>query len=67
MIDRHSRRVAADRDLIRALGGQTAVARMLGLTLPGGAQRVNHWLTRGIPAAVKLSRPDIFLTNLEGK
>ncbi|WP_414451489.1 hypothetical protein AB4851_22360 [Burkholderia sp. 22PA0099] len=26
-----------------------------------GTQRVSNWLSRGIPAAVKVERPDLFL------
>jgi hypothetical protein len=52
-----------DKELIRALGGPTRVAELLGFD-SGGPQRVSNWSARGIPARVKLSRPDIFLTPL---
>jgi hypothetical protein len=48
-----------DAELIAQLGGPAKVAELLGLG-KGGVQRVHNWTTRGIPAAVKLSRPDLF-------
>lgn len=48
-----------DRSVIDKLGGPTAVARKLGW-YPGGVQRVWNWRTRGIPAVMRLSRPDLF-------
>ena len=53
-----------DAELIRQLGGPAAVARLLGLPKEGGVQRVHNWLTRGIPASVKVSRPDLFMPEL---
>lgn len=51
-----------DNDLIRALGGPTKVAELLGYDkAKGGVQRVQNWLERGIPAKVKLDHPHIFL------
>lgn len=51
-----------DARLIADLGGATKVAEMLGYdTAQGGVQRVHNWTTRGIPAAVKVERPDLFL------
>lgn len=50
-----------DTELIKSLGGSTKVAELLGLPKAGGAQRVHHWLHRGIPAAVKVQRPDLFM------
>lgn len=51
-----------DRDIIRALGGPSQVARLIGLDpQKGGVQRVANWQTRGIPAAVKLAHPELFL------
>ena len=55
----------ADRDLIQELGGPTRVADLLGLKKPGGPQRVQNWKDRGIPASVKLARPDLFLRHLK--
>jgi len=50
-----------DQELIESLGGPTKVARLLKFSPIGGAQRVQNWLSRGIPAQVKLDHPDIFL------
>ena len=50
-----------DIQLIHKLGGPSKVAELLGLDKQGGAQRVQNWLTRGVPAQVKLDFPDIFL------
>lgn len=50
-----------DSDLISRLGGPAKVAELLGYDKrSGGTQRVQNWLTRGIPAAVKLAHPDLF-------
>lgn len=57
-----------DRKLILELGGPTKVAGMLGLDkTKGGVQRVQNWMTRGIPAKEKLARPDLFLPELTKK
>ena len=51
-----------DKTIINSLGGPTKVALLLGLDPKnGGVQRVQNWLTRGIPAAVKIKHPDLFL------
>lgn len=51
-----------DRDLIRQLGGPAKLAQLLGYDKrSGGVQRVHNWVSRGIPAKVKLERADIFL------
>ena len=51
-----------DSKLIEALGGPTKVAELLQYDKrAGGVQRVQNWLTRGIPPGVKLKRPDLFL------
>ena len=50
-----------DRTLIELLGGPAKLAEKLGYDKDGGVQRVQNWLTRGIPAAVKLEHPDLFL------
>lgn len=53
--------ILSDRRLIEQHGGPTELAKKLNYDLgSGGAQRVQNWLTRGIPARVKLSRPDLF-------
>jgi hypothetical protein len=53
-----------DIDLIRKLGGSSKVAELLGLDKQGGAQRVQNWLARGIPAQVKVDFPSIFMPEL---
>lgn len=58
--------VEADRALIESLGGPTRVARLLSYPERGGAQRVQNWLTRGIPSHVKVNRPDLFMRKSEG-
>lgn len=51
----------ADAILIKSLGGPAEVARKLDLDpANGGVQRVQNWTVRGIPAAVRLSRLDLF-------
>lgn len=51
----------SDSELIEQLGGPAKVAAILGLKKHGGVQRVQNWVTRGIPARVKLDHPEIFL------
>jgi hypothetical protein len=52
-----------DTEMIKALGGPTKVAELLGFDKGnGGVQRVQNWLTRGIPAQVKLDHPHLFLS-----
>jgi hypothetical protein len=58
--------VEADRQLIDSLGGPATVARLLGYDESNGIQRVSNWKVRGIPPAVKLERPDLFLRELTG-
>ena len=50
-----------DRTRIERLGGPRKVAELLGYDKAIGTQRVHNWLDRGIPAKVKLERPDLFL------
>lgn len=50
-----------DRELIDRLGGPAKVAELLGFDKKGGIQRVHNWKERGIPPAVKLAYPNIFL------
>lgn len=52
--------------LIQQLGGPAALARELKLPEKSGTQTVQNWKTRGIPARVKLQRPDLFLADLVG-
>lgn len=54
-----------DSQLIAELGGPAKVAQLLGYDKrSGGVQRVQNWITRGIPAEVKLAHPGIFLKDL---
>jgi hypothetical protein len=51
-----------DKKLIEDLGGPAKVCEILGYDKArGGVQRVNNWMTRGIPPGVKLAHPDLFL------
>ncbi len=47
--------------LVTGLGGPTKVADLLGLPKDGGVQRVQNWKFRGIPSAVKVEWPDLFM------
>lgn len=52
----------SDAELIKALGGSTKVAELLGYDkASGGVQRVQNWISRGIPASVKLQHFDLFV------
>ncbi len=53
-----------DTELITHLGGPTRVAELLGLKKEWGVQRVQNWLTRGIPPKVKLEWPHLFLPGM---
>ena len=48
-----------DKELIMKLGGVNVVSNYLGLSY----QCVFNWLSRGIPAQVKLDHRDIFLAD----
>jgi hypothetical protein len=50
-----------DAEIIKSLGGPTAVARLIGLETPSGSRRVHNWIRRGIPAEIKVKHPQIFL------
>lgn len=51
-----------DKEIILNLGGPTEVAKLLKYDLKkGGAQRVQNWMTRGIPSKVKVDHPDLFM------
>lgn len=52
-----------DAELIKQMGGPTQLAKQLGYG-KGGTQRVQNWITRGIPASVKLKHLDLF-TNVK--
>lgn len=54
----------SDRELIAKLGGPTRVAELLNLPKYGGVQRVQNWMQRGIPAAMKVDHPAIFMPEL---
>jgi len=53
-----------DKELIAQLGGPTLLAKRLGFS---SKQRVHNWLIRGIPPAVKLAYPKIFLKKIGKK
>jgi hypothetical protein len=47
-----------DKELIALLGGPTVLSKRLGFP---SSQRVHNWITRGIPASIKLAYPKLFL------
>lgn len=47
----------SDSKLIEQLGGTSQVAKLT----KSSPQRVHNWKTRGIPAAIKLAYPKLFL------
>lgn len=49
-----------DAERIAELGGPAKVARLLGFAPETGTQRVQNWITRGIPVRMKYERPDLF-------
>lgn len=53
-----------DSELIDSLGGAAKVAELLGYDKDGGTQRVHNWTVRGIPAAVKVQFPRLFMPEL---
>ena len=52
-----------DRALIESLGGPVKLAQSLNMGRYG-AQRVSNWNRRGIPSAVKVAYPQIFMPEL---
>ena len=46
-----------DQELIQALGGTSYLSKKLQIS----KQRVHNWMTRGIPASIKLAYPKLFL------
>ena len=50
-----------DTELIAHYGGPAKLARLLGFPEQGGVQRIQNWTTRGIPPAVKVQFPELFL------
>lgn len=53
-----------DKEIIRSLGGPTAVAKKLGLEGKKGVCRVVMWQRRGIPAKVRLEHLGYFMSPL---
>ena len=53
-----------DAELIRRLGGPSKVAELIAIDKRGGAQRVQNWMVRGIPAAIKVKFPHLFMPEL---
>ena len=39
------------------------MAELLGFDKTNGTQRVHNWKARGVPARIKLARPDLFQVN----
>lgn len=56
--------VERDAELIQRLGGPSKVAELIGIDKRGGAQRIQNWKVRGIPAEVKLKHMGIFMPEL---
>ena len=56
--------VEADRKLIASYGGATRLARLLNIPGTHPVQRVQNWTQRGIPPAVKVQFPHIFMPEL---
>ena len=57
-----------DAQLIDRLGGPAKLAATLGFDkTAGGTQRVQNWRGRGIPAAIKLAHPSLFLVDDDGR
>lgn len=48
-----------DKELIELHGGVARVAALLGNEV--SIQRVQNWVTRGIPAKIKLENPELFI------
>lgn len=53
-----------DKARIAALGGPAKLAAKLNYGA-GGVQRVQNWITRGIPWKVKAQHPNLFLRPLD--
>lgn len=51
-----------DAQLIDHYGGPARLAKVLGWHESRAIQRIHNWRARGIPAAVKLRYPEVFLT-----
>lgn len=55
--------LAFDERAIATMGGAAKVSRFLGYG-PMGTQRVHNWMRRGIPAAVRVEHPHLFMPTL---
>lgn len=53
--------IAEDAKLIREMGGPTKVAAILAAGPKVSVQRVQNWLTRGIPSHIKVAYPHYFM------
>ena len=60
----NQQQLQSDKDLIAKLGGASALAKTLGFS---SKQRVHNWLKRGIPPAIKLAYPKLFLKSVVKK
>lgn len=56
--------IERDAALIRQLGGPTKVVKAIGSDKKISVQRVQNWLTRGIPSQIKVEYPHIFMPEL---
>ena len=56
--------IQRDADLIKSLGGPAKVVEAIGAEPPISVQRVQNWLTRGIPSHVKVKYPRLFMPEL---
>lgn len=56
--------IESDAELIKSLGGPTKVAQALSSDPPVSVQRVQNWLTRGIPSHIKVKYPQMFMPEL---
>lgn len=53
-----------DNELIALHGGPTKFAQLLGMDGAKGVRRVCNWKRRGIPAAIKVAFPVLFLQQI---
>jgi len=56
--------IERDAALIRQLGGPTKVVKAIGADKKISVQRVQNWLTRGIPSQIKVDYPHLFMPEL---
>lgn len=52
--------IQKDAQRIAELGGPAQVARRLGFDPTTGTQRVQNWISRGVPVRIKYNHPEIF-------